>query len=85
MCFNEQVSLATWVIGATGCVGLWTRGHRAEAVFFFWVINMQLRRVGPVAVSVSGRPRAQPVDLPSRDVSQPDATDHPVAGGVVLL
>jgi hypothetical protein len=42
MCFNPEVSLATYVVGMTGCFQLYSKGYIPEAIFFAWVIQMQL-------------------------------------------
>lgn len=42
MCFNAEVSLATYIVGMLGCVQLYTKGFIPEAIFFAWIIQMQL-------------------------------------------
>lgn len=42
MCFNKEVSIVTYVIGMTGCAALISIGHIPEAIFFGWVVQMQL-------------------------------------------
>jgi len=42
MCFNQQVSIATYLIGMIGSWKLLNRGFIITAVFFAWVIQMQL-------------------------------------------
>jgi len=42
MCFNAPVSLTAFIIGAVGSIRLFTLGYKAEALFYFWVVLMQL-------------------------------------------
>lgn len=42
MCFNKEVSIATYVIGMLGTVYLYTQGLIPEAMFYFCVVQMQL-------------------------------------------
>jgi hypothetical protein len=42
MCFNSQVSLITFIIGALGSIRLYNLGYKPEAYFYAWVIFMQL-------------------------------------------
>lgn len=43
MCFNEQVSIITYVIGLLGCINLYVNyDKKVEAIFFGWVVQMQL-------------------------------------------
>ena len=42
MCFNAQVSASTYVIGVLGSLMLFRRGRIPEAIFYFWVVQMQL-------------------------------------------
>jgi hypothetical protein len=42
MCFNAQVSASAYVIGVLGSLMLFRRGRIPEAIFYFWVVQMQL-------------------------------------------
>jgi len=42
MCFNEQVSLGTYIIGLIGVILLYKNNYIPEAIFYAWVIQMQL-------------------------------------------
>jgi len=42
MCFNAPVSMATYLIGLTGSLCLYRSGYIPEAIFYGWVIHMQL-------------------------------------------
>lgn len=42
MCFNSEVSLATYFIGLTGSYSLYKIDKIPEALFFGWVVQMQL-------------------------------------------
>lgn len=42
MCFNAQISFATYVIGMCGCYALYSQGYISEAIFYGWIIQMQL-------------------------------------------
>lgn len=43
MCFNEQVSIGTYIIGMAGCLNLYFNLNlKVEAIFFAWVVQMQL-------------------------------------------
>ena len=43
MCFNKNVSLGTYILGLVGCYNLYVNyNYNIEAIFFFWVIQMQL-------------------------------------------
>jgi hypothetical protein len=43
MCFNEQVSIGTYIIGMTGCINLYFNLNlKVESIFLAWVIQMQL-------------------------------------------
>lgn len=42
MCFNAEISLATYILGMAGCYRLWKLGYKAESVFYTSVIQMQL-------------------------------------------
>ena len=42
MCFNSEVSLATYFTGLTGCYTLYKMNKVPESLFFGWVVQMQL-------------------------------------------
>lgn len=42
MCFSKEVSLMTYIIGLMGSKLLYDKGYEIEAVFYGWVIHMQL-------------------------------------------
>jgi hypothetical protein len=42
MCINKEVSLITYVIGLSSCVILYLRGYKIEALFYGFIIQMQL-------------------------------------------
>lgn len=42
MCFSAEVSLLTYVIGILGSINLWYLQLYPEAIFYSWVIQMQL-------------------------------------------
>ena len=43
MCFNEHVSITTYIFGMIGCINLYyTYNLKIEAIFFAWVVQMQL-------------------------------------------
>jgi hypothetical protein len=42
MCWSKEVSISTYVIGIIGCVILYNKGYKIEALFYGWVIQMQL-------------------------------------------
>ena len=42
MCFSAQVSALAYVVGNTGSLVLYRAGHRVEALFFSYVLQMQL-------------------------------------------
>lgn len=42
MCFNSEVSIATYITGIIGCVLLLRHNLYIEALFYFWVVQMQL-------------------------------------------
>ena len=42
MCFNARVSLITYFIGLAGCFQLYNNGFIPEAIFYAWVVHMQL-------------------------------------------
>ena len=42
MCFNAEISLATYLIGTIGSLKLWTAGFKPESLFYLWVVQMQL-------------------------------------------
>jgi hypothetical protein len=42
MCFNAEVSLVTYFTGLIGAALLFKENYRPEAIFFAWVIQMQL-------------------------------------------
>lgn len=42
MCFNQQVSLATYMIAMTGTYQLYKQNLLPEAIFYGWVAQMQL-------------------------------------------
>jgi len=42
MCFDERVSILTYIIGIIGCVILIKKNFYVEAIFYFIVIQMQL-------------------------------------------
>ena len=42
MCFNPEVSILAYLVGITGCLELWSRNYVPEALFYAWVIQMQL-------------------------------------------
>lgn len=42
MCFSKEVSLMTYIIGLVGSKLLYDKGYEIEAVFYGWVIHMQL-------------------------------------------
>jgi hypothetical protein len=42
MCVNAEISLGTYIVGVLGAAVLYWRVRRAEALFYFWVVQMQL-------------------------------------------
>lgn len=42
MCFNKEVSLVTYFTGMIGAALLFKENYRPEAIFYAWVIQMQL-------------------------------------------
>lgn len=42
MCFNARISLTTYIVGMIGSFLLWQKNYKPEALFYFWVIQMQL-------------------------------------------
>ena len=42
MCFNEQVSIITYLSGLLGTALLYKQNYKPEALFYAWVIQMQL-------------------------------------------
>ena len=42
MCFNAPVSLTTFLIGIIGSIRLFYLNYKAEAIFYAWVVLMQL-------------------------------------------
>ena len=42
MCFNKEVSLATYLIGIIGSFQLYQQRFTPEALFYAWVVHMQL-------------------------------------------
>lgn len=42
MCFNPKISIITYFIGLLGSLLLWRSNHKPEAIFYTWVIQMQL-------------------------------------------
>ncbi|KAF6252720.1 hypothetical protein COO60DRAFT_1643851 [Scenedesmus sp. NREL 46B-D3] len=42
MCFNARVSITTYLVGLAGCAELYRQGRAAEAMFYAWVVHMQL-------------------------------------------
>lgn len=42
MCYNSQVSLLTFIIGMLGSSKLFYDGHKPHAIFYAWVVLMQL-------------------------------------------
>jgi hypothetical protein len=43
MCYNENVSIGTYILGLVGCYNLYINYElKIEAIFFAWVIQMQL-------------------------------------------
>lgn len=42
MCFNKEVSLTTYFIGMVGAALLFKQNYKPEAIFYAWVIQMQL-------------------------------------------
>jgi len=42
MCFSAEVSLLTYLSGLLGCWVIYNKGMKTEAVFYAWVIHMQL-------------------------------------------
>jgi len=43
MCFNENVSIGTYILGLVGCYNLYMNtNYKVEAIFFAWVVQMQL-------------------------------------------
>lgn len=42
MCWNAPVSISTYLIGLAGSFWLHRRGYRIEALFYGWVVHMQL-------------------------------------------
>jgi len=42
MCFNSDVSMATYITGIIGCLLLIRHELYIEALFYFWVLQMQL-------------------------------------------
>jgi hypothetical protein len=46
MCWNAPVSISTYLMGITGSYWLYRNGYRAEALFYGWVVQMQLIEFG---------------------------------------
>jgi len=42
MCYSAEVSLAAYLVGLYGCSILWQHNLKSEAVFYGWVVQMQL-------------------------------------------
>jgi len=42
MCFNAPVSFATWLAGMSGSYYLYSLNKKPEAIFYAWVVQMQL-------------------------------------------
>lgn len=42
MCFNAKVSLITYIIGMLGSYYLYQTNHKPEAIFYGFVIQMQI-------------------------------------------
>lgn len=42
MCYNENVSIITYIVGIIGCILLIYNNYIPEAIFYFFVIQMQL-------------------------------------------
>lgn len=42
MCWSKEVSITTYIIGLLGCFMLYNKGHPIEALFYGWVVHMQL-------------------------------------------
>jgi hypothetical protein len=43
MCYNKDVSIGTYILGIVGCYNLYINyGYKVEAIFFAWVVQMQL-------------------------------------------
>lgn len=42
MCFNKEVSIATYIVGMLGCAYLYNHGFIPEAIFYCCVVQMQL-------------------------------------------
>lgn len=42
MCWSKEVSITTYILGLIGCVVLYNTNHKPEAIFYGWVIHMQL-------------------------------------------
>jgi len=42
MCFNKTVSITTYIIGMVGSLALFMSNYVPEAIFYAWVIQMQL-------------------------------------------
>lgn len=42
MCFNKEVSIISYVIGMSSCYLLYARDYKIEALFYAYVIQMQL-------------------------------------------
>jgi hypothetical protein len=42
MCFNAEISLITYIIGCLSCYNLYLLDYKIEALYFLWIVNMQL-------------------------------------------
>ena len=42
MCFSAEVSLITYITGLFGCWLIYNNGMKTEALFYAWVVHMQL-------------------------------------------
>jgi hypothetical protein len=43
MCFNEQVSITTYIVGIIGCINLYFNYNlKVEAIFLAWIVQIQL-------------------------------------------
>jgi hypothetical protein len=43
MCFNDRVSITTYLVGIAGCINLYFNYDlKVEAIFYGWVVQMQL-------------------------------------------
>ena len=42
MCFNNEISIISYLIGISGCIILYYREYKIESLFYAFVIQMQL-------------------------------------------